>query len=119
MVSITVVGLRRMGRWKASGYPTDLEQCVAAGVPLMKRDSAHPSILALMVDHPDDSVLFSTLKYMHPVHPQYLAMLDVDVVMDMLRRANGMNGVTVMTLVLDWYDGLGENQSSDDTWSGG
>jgi hypothetical protein len=67
-----------------------------------------------MVDHPDDSVLFAALKYMQPIHPQYLGMLDVDVVVSMLRRANGKNGGTVITLVLNWYDGLGENQSLND-----
>ena len=50
---------------------------------------------------------------MHPVHPQYLGMIDVDVVMCMLRRMNEKNGVPVITLAIDWYDGLGEIQPSD------
>jgi hypothetical protein len=42
VVTITVVGLRRVGRWMAPGFPTDLEQCVATGVSLWGKRGAAP-----------------------------------------------------------------------------
>ena len=104
-----------------SGCPEDLEQCVATGVVascMKEATTPGPSLLAIIVEHPEDSVLFHALPYLCPIHEQYLGMLDVDVVIRMLQRTNAENANAVVTVTLDWYNHLGETQAFDNTHDG-
>jgi hypothetical protein len=78
-----------------------------------KKRTPNPSLFAIIVEHPEDSVLFHALPYMFPIHEQYLGMLDVDVVIRMLRQTNAENAEVAMNVAIDWYNCLGETQAFD------
>ena len=105
-----MTGLSAVGRWTVAGCPEDLEQCVATGGCASQQPSnpPPPSMLALMTNH---SVVFAALG---PINKQYLGMVDVDVVVQMIHQSNQHNGGAVINLLLDWYEILGENQLCDD-----
>ena len=88
-----------MGRWTQPGCPEDLEQCVA-------------STMAVIVTHSVECPIFCALSYMSPILPQYLGMLDVDVMVDLIERIPIPCSLAKHTIhiLLAWYGGLGDAQ---------
>jgi hypothetical protein len=80
-----------------------------------KTKPPHPSLLGLIVNHADGSVVFSVLTRMCPIHKQYLGMVDVDVVIQLVQRSNQDNGGASINILLAWYDILCEYQLCDRT----
>jgi hypothetical protein len=68
--------------------------------------------MAIIVAHPTECPIFCALAYMSPILTQYLGMLDVDVMVELIRHSPCPDPLAKHTIqiLLSWYDGFSDTQ---------